>query len=151
MRWFARRLGCQPRGWQLALFVAAVVAAFGHLLGPHVNGPAVGDPGGHTPSALAAAAVGELPEDLPQHSTSEGVRTGCSVDKHPAGGGDGHESGETCGYLNTAVDSNQLSPPAAWAGNVLAVPASLTATVAVRSWVGRDSPDLVRELQVIRV
>lgn len=133
-------------GSYIAVLVVGVLSLLGHLLGPQLDSTAQT---GFAPSSpvSAVASVTGVAETL-VHVDAHGL----DAEAHPDSGGHSHAYGTACGYLlPPSADDQLVTPPAAWVDAAPATPVPSFAGTAVCSAGGRDPPDLVRELQVIRV
>lgn len=147
---YQRPPGQVLEGSCVAAFVVAAASLVVHLLGPLVGGHAHGGPS-ESPLASTTASAVEAPQGslpLVSHRVDE-HRLG--ADAHLEDGGSGHADEAGCGYLLPPSGGGQLGePPTTGVSTLVATPAS-PAAGGTRSVGARDPPDLVRELQVIRI
>lgn len=135
---------------RVAAFALAAASLVVHLLGPLVHSHAHSG-SGQRPLASAAPPAVEMTRAQPPLVTSRVDGHVLGADTHLEEGKPGHTAEAGCGYLLPVNGGDQHgAPPVAWAGTVVAAPGSPAAS-RVCSEGERDPPDLVRDLQVIRV
>lgn len=147
---FLAHRGRARQSARVAAFAVAAASLIVHLLGPLVHAHTHSG-SGEPPLASAAAAAVEMPRTQLTLVASQMDGHMLGAEARLDGGSPGHGDEAGCGYLLPSTGGAQPgAPPVTWVGAVVAAPGS--PDVGRVCWAGeRDPPDLVRDLQVIRV